>query len=221
MYFYPRPPRGGRRGQGRINGIVKAFLSTPSARRATIQAVNMGLSAMISIHALREEGDRFGAVLLNQQFDFYPRPPRGGRRSCLRTLWQSWKNFYPRPPRGGRLRNSWKRYSCSIISIHALREEGDILLFIKTFPDDNFYPRPPRGGRRVMAFSRGAMQYFYPRPPRGGRQFSFDFISTLSVFLSTPSARRATIAHWQILSGKYDFYPRPPRGGRRWSFGQP
>ena len=37
----------------------------------------------ISIHALREEGDRFliGPQLL--EVYFYPRPPRGGRRFCL------------------------------------------------------------------------------------------------------------------------------------------
>ena len=33
-------------------------------------------------------------------------------------------------------------------------------------------------------------------------------------FLSTPSARRATGFGAQTPSGGYDFYPRPPRGGR-------
>ena len=33
------------------------FLSTPSARRATVQAVVDALHKLISIHALREEGD--------------------------------------------------------------------------------------------------------------------------------------------------------------------
>ena len=35
-----------------------------------------------------------------------------------------------------------------------------------------------------------------------------------SVFLSTPSARRATAQVTAQLSGFNDFYPRPPRGGR-------
>ena len=34
----------------------------------------------ISIHALREEGDRAFHRLPGDQRDFYPRPPRGGRR---------------------------------------------------------------------------------------------------------------------------------------------
>ena len=55
--FYPRPPRGGR--QGLIYDMMDttAFLSTPSARRATDQTVWPLPSRHISIHALREEGD--------------------------------------------------------------------------------------------------------------------------------------------------------------------
>ena len=33
------------------------------------------------------------------------------------------------------------------ISIHALREEGDVLQFSNLMVKDYFYPRPPRGGR--------------------------------------------------------------------------
>ena len=36
------------------------FLSTPSARRATTSAADEGNAPAISIHALREEGDRYG-----------------------------------------------------------------------------------------------------------------------------------------------------------------
>ena len=35
------------------------------------------------------------------------------------------------------------------------------------------------------------------------------------IFLSTPSARRATIPRPHLLCWHHDFYPRPPRGGRR------
>ena len=36
---------------------------------------------------------------------------------------------------------------------------------------------------------------FYPRPPRGGRQPFIVQITASSLFLSTPSARRATAVH--------------------------
>ena len=35
-YFYPRPPRGGRRQNYTVDDYAKEFLSTPSARRATV-----------------------------------------------------------------------------------------------------------------------------------------------------------------------------------------
>ena len=56
--FYPRPPRGGRRciGFAPVSSLV--FLSTPSARRATGDVCRLHSCADISIHALREEGDR-------------------------------------------------------------------------------------------------------------------------------------------------------------------
>ena len=56
-----------------------AFLSTPSARRATGAGHERGLAYAISIHALREEGDRRTAHAEHGVDDFYPRPPRGGR----------------------------------------------------------------------------------------------------------------------------------------------
>ena len=80
-----------------------AFLSTPSARRATFMAARWaGMDSEISIHALREEGDC----------------PR--RLGFLRR-----RNFYPRPPRGGRPRLNMTNEQLKTISIHALREEGD------------------------------------------------------------------------------------------------
>ena len=55
---------------------------------------------------------------------FYPRPPRGGRpvRFLLLHVQQ---DFYPRPPRGGRRVFLDEDQSDILISIHALREEGD------------------------------------------------------------------------------------------------
>ena len=78
--------------------------------------------------------------------------------------------FYPRPPRGGRLCNAWSHGVAIGISIHALREEGDEPVF--------------------CCYRR--RQDFYPRPPRGGRPCHIEFSNDDILFLSTPSARRAT-----------------------------
>ena len=55
--FYPRPPRGGRLSIKCFRSDKKLFLSTPSARRATLFTTTKASLITISIHALREEGD--------------------------------------------------------------------------------------------------------------------------------------------------------------------
>ena len=59
--------------------LLKIFLSTPSARRATRREVALNVRKKISIHALREEGDNNFINHCTAPFNFYPRPPRGGR----------------------------------------------------------------------------------------------------------------------------------------------
>ena len=192
--FYPRPPRGGR--PGRLFAVCEGFqfLSTPSARRATKNFWRYRQTCTISIHALREEGDKsaFGHTLAMTKFlstpsarratgtrrqmvprpsNFYPRPPRGGRPFHFAPDARPPKNFYPRPPRGGRLaasvlmvavikflstpsarratRSGSLYLTTSRISIHALREEGDVRSTVATYAGvHDFYPRPPRGGRQ-------------------------------------------------------------------------
>ena len=100
--------------------------------------------------------------------------------------------FYPLPPRGGRQR---QRYDgCA---------------------GRNFYPRPPRGGRRTLYHKSSlTMRDFYPRPPRGGRRIASGLAVLGLLFLSTPSARRATQKCSEYAASTCNFYPRPPRGGR-------
>ena len=150
---------------------------------------------------------------------------------------RSVKNFYPRPPRGGRPPAVARGYPSAKISIHALREEGDVGgdpalglfgISIHALREEgdrsrsgfqlcrgHFYPRPPRGGRRAQVYPVVLQRDFYPRPPRGGRPISLRCRPRASRFLSTPSARRATRLNFRASSIVGYFYPRPPRGGRR------
>ena len=170
----------------------------------------------ISIHALREEGDQVSAAHREQHGDFYPRPPRGGRRvDSVGELPIS--DFYPRPPRGGRqpagdplvvldrflstpsARRATvlgdKEENTHEISIHALREEGDAAVILRTSLYRYFYPRPPRGGRQTghragkitPEISIHALREEGDPVFRGSSCFRY-------LFLSTPSARRATVA---------------------------
>ena len=57
--FYPRPPGGGRLDQTTPDQTTPEFLSTPSGWRATRDYGTDGQIGLISIHALRVEGDLF------------------------------------------------------------------------------------------------------------------------------------------------------------------
>ena len=124
--FYPRPPRGGRLQLTRFTSVRQLFLSTPSARRAT----------------------RLFFLDVDSAQHFYPRPPRGGRLEHL-TPRSSISLFLSTPSARRATVRFNKRLRKKQISIHALREEGDI---------------PSNAPRAVC------LAHFYPRPPRGGRQ---------------------------------------------------
>ena len=125
-------------------------------------------------------------------------------------------NFYPRPPRGGRPRYSTLSCASSLISIHALREEGDLVLVGSATPLPDFYPRPPRGGRReLLAVEPGLIRWEFLSTPSARRATIASLARNATYeFLSTPSARRATSAPAWRCSPHSHFYPRPPRGGR-------
>ena len=124
------------------------FLSTPSARRATSSFHTTGYGA----------------------FDFYPRPPRGGRHQVMGLEFDEAEFLSTPSARRATVDSSSNVYGWVDISIHALREEGDLLhktaghltiISIHALREEG--DLPPRAR---MTTSR----YFYPRPPRGGRQ---------------------------------------------------
>ena len=189
--FYPRPPRGGRRYVQEFAAWVRRFLSTPSARRATFfsggvfywdeflstpsaRRATPGLcpdaqAGRISIHALREEGDQKGEPITIPLNDFYPRPPRGGRPSASPSTAR--RSGFLSTPSARRATSELPQLALvGAISIHALREKGDVRLSVPRICEVDFYPRPPRGGRHIKKAQEP------------------DNVQ----FLSTPSARRAT-----------------------------
>ena len=68
-----------------------------------------------------------------------------------------------------------RNFAMAPISIHALCEEGDL----------------------PTSIMRDMKDYFYPRPLRGGRLASVSEYASEPIFLSTPSARRATCICWR------------------------
>ena len=179
--------------------------------------LNTKPDGVISIHALREEGDatvpardappRISIHALREEGDHPTRPyvPAG-------------THFYPRPPRGGRRQQGHLLLKSPAISIHALREEGD--------PS----ARPGRPGPYEISIHALREE---------GDLLATALGTPTGKFLSTPSARRATkncgrqsargniSIHALREEGDVSspcrrpvpryFYPRPPRGGRRQS----
>ena len=154
------------------------------------------------------------SVSLCRASNFYPRPPRGGRRLISGMPYLPTPDFYPRPPRGGRLR----------AASTAVRASG----FLSTPSARRATSPGPRWGLR------GAISIHALREE--GDDLPAPFSPLMVAFLSTPSARRATkrpphsVADYGIsihaLREEGDaatrkrprtpayFYPRPPRGGR-------
>ena len=151
----------------------------------------------ISIHALREEGDRLPWLYVSRTQVFLSTPsarratPAAGRRRYYLA------NFYPRPPRGGRRDSATYDLKVIEISIHALREEGDMLVRVKAVGVVQFLSTPSarratdakldkqqavtisihalreEGDQAGAVTSASVFGNFYPRPPRGGRQQRF------------------------------------------------
>ena len=124
-YFYPRPPRGGRRDRRFRCKNTTRFLSTPSARRATLSnmAKILRMLLFLSTPSARRATTQMSPACPSISY-FYPRPPRGGRPNEQHRIPKS-SHFYPRPPRGGRPHSPPCHEVRKTISIHALREEGD------------------------------------------------------------------------------------------------
>ena len=161
-----------------FTSFTSKFLSTPSARRATcLPPLRRYCKKFLSTPSARR-ATATGVYCRAKADDFYPRPPRGGRRPGLSVA-----------------RNA------KDISIHALREEGDSSRRPSTNNDGHFYPRPPRGGRRCRCslVVVGELISIHALREEGDPLCSAGKAGAHK-FLSTPSARRAT--HWGLLQSK-------------------
>ena len=100
------------------------FLSTPSARRATVMRINNSVRVKISIHALREEGDSGWSTYMEKSGISIHALREEGDRPGSGRQW-SWCRFLSTPSARRATINDWPQEQAGEISIHALREEGD------------------------------------------------------------------------------------------------
>ena len=193
-YFYPRPPRGGR----------PATTSLTSTHKG------------ISIHALREEGDAFQKLLLVFDCLFLSTPSARRATSSTKGSYTTPVTFlstpsarratptaarpirhppyfYPRPPRGGRPAAGLTITASTKISIHALREEGDGFWAAQRGPTPFLHARPSAWWAtqvdvEILIFRGISIHALREEGDCNGLVDLNDDV----VFLSTPSARRAT-----------------------------
>ena len=95
------------------------------------------------------------------------------------------------------------------ISIHALREEGDERGRAGGAPPEaiSIHALRANGLGDLIKISIHALR-------EEGDLLSMGIVPGMCLFLSTPSARRATPPGRPVQPAGSDFYPRPPRGGR-------
>ncbi len=211
------------------------FLSTPSARRATVHTQQPLWEREISIHALREEGDErevkpyerqyISIHALREEGDLIgvlhaPEPQISIHALREEGDWMAVPRFaalfrFLSTPSARRATGDASGVQrAPVISIHALREEGDAAVNDLLQRHNISIHALREEGDPFRHRSERVKEDFYPRPPRGGRRDAQGAVDLDAVFLSTPSARRATHSP-QCGSGcKRYFYPRPPRGGR-------
>ena len=169
------------------------FLSTPSARRATLLWEHwkefMGISIhalreegdgnakdneafgyQISIHALREEGDTINQLRQAFQIQFLSTPSARRATKAQDEQYRANHHFYPRPPRGGR----------PLMQTDTVTQS----LFLST-PSARRATGSRRPGPAASSISIHALR------EEGDVQRVIDCVQFFE-FLSTPSARRAT-----------------------------
>ena len=137
--------------------------------------VPRSIFAPISIHALREEGDpaKVCRRCMRSGISIHALREEDDRKKAKATEVEV--DFYPRPPRGGRHADNVPGADCANISIHALREEGDTLRRCGSSLASRFLSTPSARRATLSSIAK---------------------IFRILLFLSTPSARRAT--RWRI-----------------------
>ena len=122
--FYPRPPRGGRRIIHVVSPPDAQFLSTPSARRATRSGRNDGGQRVFlsTPSARRATGTATRTWTFTRTFLSTP----SARRATVAKPYDGGAFVFLSTPSARRATSSLSSWmTMRLISIHALREEGD------------------------------------------------------------------------------------------------
>ena len=162
-YFNPRPPRGGRLITASFSRTSKIYFNPRPPRGGRRRASTSAKTRKpISIHALREEGDTINQLrqAFQVQFQSTPSARRATREGHGADGWVLFQST-PSARRATRYRKDPLLFFK--ISIHALREEGDVVPLEAVYGRSDFNPRPPRGGRQQKQRKNPPLLFHYTR----------------------------------------------------------
>ena len=214
-HFYPRPPRGGRPVAKMSSALNSSFLSTPSARRATVVERVLYERVVISIHALREEGDLLALTLNDFDFEFLSTPSARRATQRRRHPGRDFAISIHALREEGDAVVAAVRAGLEGISIHALREEGDDDAEPVVVLNFDFYPRPPRGGRRRYSDCQRSRTRISIHALREEGDYVPLHLQGEARGISIHALREeGDTAKAGKKTTVINFYPRPPRGGR-------
>ena len=216
MYFYPRPPRGGRPGHNFC---------------AQVQPV-------ISIHVPRVGDDAIQYAYQGFAKEFLSTSPAWGTTRLEQQV-RAMQQFLSTSPAWGTTSTLEEYGPEKIISIHVPRVGDDQTIADKVQGAAAFLSTSPAWGTTVVAFRNPHTHaVFLSTSPAWGTTFFVFFHAIVKIFLSTspawgttPSVVNSFFSGNEFLSTSpawgttqllpsicylhRDFYPRPPRGGRR------
>ncbi len=145
---------------------------------------------------------------------FYPRPPRGGRQKRIAEM-EDAVQFLSTPSARRATEALSNTQIIKAISIHALREEGDLSRGRPRKVLIDFYPRPPRGGRPVDGADGGVETLISIHALREEGDGKENAINGAWMQISIHALREeGDLGARSIHAHHIHFYPRPPRGGR-------
>ena len=213
--FYPRPPCGGRHNALYHRLDCVPFLSTSPLRGTTGKIGGRGFVRPISIHVPLAGDDMRQRMTLSMPADFYPRPPCGGRR-VLRASGDVCEYFYPRPPCGGRRITPVLLCALRCISIHVPLAGDDGKLRAAAKRTKEFLSTSPlRGTTSTRAAARAETLRISIHVPLAGDDAELAGLiwseQCISIHVPLAGDDDFTADDWRAAQ---NFYPRPPCGGR-------
>ena len=215
---------------------IASFQSTPSAWRETHYAALVFVSADISIHSLRMEGDsvhlnicRFivdisihslrmegdlGRTTKGKTYKLFQSTPSAWRETAVAVLLSCRRSFQSTP-------SAWRETAVLflvppqiLISIHSLRMEGDVNGNSKSAMVFDFNPLPPHGGR-LRYVVKAACWKIFQSTPSAWRETSLHSGTNRRTRISIHSLHtEGDQLHSVLMLLHQHFNPLPPHGGR-------